>query len=84
MPPVKVLRGESLDVRMLVDRPLVEVFVQHGRAAYLHAVADFTDSNTAVHLFNEGSATVVASNVTVDGMGGRWTSKKPDPQVWKE
>ena len=30
VPPVKVLPGELLDVRVLVDRPIVEVFLMGG------------------------------------------------------
>ena len=77
MQPVMVLRGETLDVRVLVDRPVVEIFVQHGRAAYTHAVTDFVPEKTAVHLFNEGGAVVVASNVTIWGVGCGWTAQRP-------
>ena len=34
---VLVLNGERLEVRMLVDRPIVEVFVNKGRAAFVSA-----------------------------------------------
>lgn len=40
-----------------------QVFVMGGRIAWVHADTLFNDNKTAVHLFNEGSHAVSASNV---------------------
>jgi len=32
---VQLLAGETLDIRVLVDRPIVEIYVQQGRAAFV-------------------------------------------------
>ena len=74
-----VLAGESLDVRLLVDRPIVEMFVNGGRAAFTHAAADFDASRTAVHLL--GGDRLVASSVSVHGMGCGWASEQPLPRA---
>ena len=78
--PFKVLRDESLDVRILVDGPIVEVFVQGGRSAFSWAENNFQRNKTAVHLFNAGSAQVVAKNVSVFGMGCGWRPDEPKPR----
>eukprot|EP00041_Stephanoeca_diplocostata_P017920 m.370352 g.370352 ORF g.370352 m.370352 type:complete len:629 (+) comp20858_c0_seq34:199-2085(+) len=59
----RVLRGETLDVRILVDRSVVEVFVMGGRIAWVHADPLFNETKTAVHLYNDGAHVVAASNV---------------------
>lgn len=76
-----MLQGETLDVRILVDRPLVEVFVQGGRAAYVFADTTFTPDKSSVHLFNWGTsgAAVHARSVSAYGMGCGWTSTLPKP-----
>eukprot|EP00756_Hemistasia_phaeocysticola_P000250 Hpha_TRINITY_DN10174_c0_g1::TRINITY_DN10174_c0_g1_i1::g.131574::m.131574 len=77
--------GESLDVRVLVDRMIVEVYVMHGRIAYVHADEKaserYIQSNTSVHLFNKGTASVSVSNATVFGMGCGWRSDLPHPKA---
>ena len=80
MPAFKVLAGESLDVRILVDGPIVEVFVQGGRSAFSWAENNFQRNKTAVHLFNAGSQNVVAKNVSVFGMGCGWRPDEPKPR----
>ena len=76
--PVRVLKGESLDIRIYVDRPVVEFYINGGRSAYTHASADFSMNNTAVRLFNRGTASPIeASNITVHGMGCGWTATPP-------
>ena len=32
---IKVLTGETIDIRVLVDRPIVEIFVNNGRAGHV-------------------------------------------------
>ena len=56
---------------------MVEIFINGGRAAFTHAVADFALDRTAVRLFNDGKAAVTASNVSVQGMGCGWTTVAP-------
>jgi hypothetical protein len=123
MPPVRILKGESLDVRgthknktavsrdlksicvdlredllfldflswltdstdceqvrVYVDRPVVEIFINGGRAAFTHAAADFALNSTAVRVFNDGKTAVTASNVSVHGMGCGWTAMAPTHQ----
>eukprot|EP00937_MAST-01D_sp_MAST-1D-sp2_P006943 g6943.t1 len=79
---VPVLAGERLDVRVLVDRPIVEMFFQGGRASYTRAAADFSAARVQVHLFNLGAANVAASNVSAFGMGCGWTDTPPAPGDW--
>ena len=64
-------------VRVYVDRPVVEIFINGGRAAFTHAVADFTLNSTAVRLFNAGKSSVTASSISVHGMGCGWTAVAP-------
>jgi sucrose-6-phosphate hydrolase SacC (GH32 family) len=66
-------------VRIYVDRPVVEIFINGGRAAFTHAVADFALNSTAVRVFNGGKAAVTCSNVSVHGMGCGWTAVAPAP-----
>ena len=77
---IALVNGETLDVRVLVDRPLVEVFVQRGRAAYTFADTSFSADKTAVLLFNDGPSAVVASNVSAFGMGCGWATTLPVPK----
>ena len=76
---VLVAPGETLDIRILVDRPVVEMFVNKGRAAFVSADANFSVTKTAVALFNRGTAAVQASNVSAFGMGCGWAKTKPSP-----
>ena len=76
---LKVLTGETLDIRVLVDRPVVEIFVNKGRAAFVSADNSFHENHTKVALFNSGKAPVTA-NVSAFGMGCGWTKTKPTPK----
>lgn len=62
------------------SRPIVEWFINGGRAAFTHAAADFSTNETAVHIFNSGKAELKASHVSVHGMGCGWTDVLPKPQ----
>ena len=42
--------GETLDIRVLVDRPIVEIFVNKGRAAFVSADANFTTTSTTSNI----------------------------------
>ena len=76
--PVRVLKGETLDVRIFIDRPVVEFYIQGGRSAYTHAAANFSVNSTAVRLFNRGTtASIEARNISVFGMGCGWTDAPP-------
>jgi hypothetical protein len=75
---VELLKGEtSLAVRILVDRPVVEVFVQGGRAAFV-AASNFSVGRASVHLVNDG-AVAVAATVNASGMGCGWANALPLP-----
>ena len=77
---VTVQKGEGvLDVRVLVDRPVVEVFVQGGRGAFV-AASNFSASLASVHLLNRGSAAVNAT-VSAFGMGCGWSAALPVPNT---
>ena len=80
-PQVSVLTGETLDIRMVVDRPVVEIFVNGGRAAYVAADGGVQAGRAAVALFNNGTAAVVATNVSAYSMGCGWTDTKPIPKA---
>jgi hypothetical protein len=56
---------------------VVEIFINGGRAAFTHAVADFAANSTAVRVFNGGKTAVAASSVTIHGMGCGWTAVAP-------
>ena len=68
-----------LDVRLLVDRPLVEIFAAGGRAAFTFADTTFSESRTGIVMFNT-DAQVAAQNVTVHGMGCGWVDALPVPK----
>ena len=78
---VTVLKGEKLEVRLLVDRPVVEVFIQGGRGAFV-AASNFSVSEASVHLVNQGVAAVEA-NVSAWGMGCGWAAELPLPHQAK-
>ena len=86
LPAVAVLRGETLDVRVLVDRPVVEFYVQGGRASFTVASQDFSVEQTAVRLYSAALVGITATNVSVHGMACGWTSTPPIPgqQVKKQ
>jgi hypothetical protein len=72
--------GETLDVRILVDRPVVEVFVLGGRIAFVHQDLGYSQSMTAVHVYNEGARAVKATNVSAHGMSCGWLTDMPVPK----
>ena len=75
---VTLQKGETmLDVRVLVDRPVVEVFIQGGRGAFV-AASNFSASLASVHLLNRGAAAVHAT-VSAFGMGCGWSAVLPVP-----
>ena len=84
----KIFPGETLDVRVLVDRMIVEVFVMGGRLSWTHTDVKnvpgeypFDISNTSVHLFNHNSKhSVTVSNVSVYGMACGWRADIPKVQ----
>ena len=49
---VQLLAHEPLDIRILVDRPVVEVWVQGGRDAFV-AAPNFLMDHATVHLVND-------------------------------
>ena len=57
---VQLTSGETLDVRVLVDRPIVEFYVNGGRAAFTNADANFSTTRTGVAVYNHGDATAKA------------------------
>merc|ERR1711924_452183 len=77
----QLLPGEALDVRVLVDRPIVEVFVMGGRIAYAHADAAFSMDRSSVHIFNDAAVPVSTSGVFAYGMGCGWRDDMPQPKV---
>jgi sucrose-6-phosphate hydrolase SacC (GH32 family) len=78
---ITVLEEELLNVHILVDRPLVELFVQGGRGAFV-AASNFSIDKTSVHLVNDGDAAVHAT-VSAWGMGCGWSAQLPTPRVTK-
>lgn len=76
-----ILKGETvLDIRIMVDRSIVEVFVMGGRAvftkSYNPAVFYIPDTNVAVQAW--GAAALTAS-VDVFSMGCGWTNPPYQP-----
>ena len=74
---VAVLPSEKLTARILVDRPLVDVFVQGGRGAFV-AASNFSKELSSVHLVNEGAVAVQAT-ASAWGMGCGWAAQLPSP-----
>ena len=62
-----------------MDQPVVEMFIDGGRAAFTHVVVDFAAISAAVRLCNDEDTAVTASNVSVHGMGCGWTAVAPTP-----
>jgi len=81
--------GETLDVRILVDRPIIETFVLGGRFAWAVA-ADwvpkgpfrrYNPANSSIHFYNyDGESSVGIKNVSVYGMGCGWAATLPTPK----
>ena len=79
VPRFQVLKGETLDLRLLVDRPVVSAFAMNGRVALTHAAADFDIGSTAVHLRGSPERPITVANVSVHGMACGWTDSMPVP-----
>jgi sucrose-6-phosphate hydrolase SacC (GH32 family) len=78
--PFPILKGEAaLDMRILVDRSIVEVFVMGGRAVfsktYNPAVLYVPDTNIALQAWG----TAVTASVDVHSMGCGWTNPPYQP-----
>ena len=70
--PFTVLQGEAtVELRVLVDRVIVEAFAQHGRAQ-LTAHEWGAEGNTAVHMRSAGAQPAVLSTYEIFGMGCGW------------
>jgi hypothetical protein len=78
---VPVLAGEAFDLRVLVDRPVIEAFAMSGRTSYVTADTPFTLTNSSVHIFNDGSSSVHVKSVSAFGMGCGWSPKLPKPAL---
>jgi hypothetical protein len=71
-----------LDLRVLVDRPVVEVFVMGGRIAWVHNDNTFDINNTSVHVYNHGQGkSIIATNISAYGMGCGWRDDLPPPKT---
>lgn len=71
--PFDVLKGErSITVRVLVDRSVVEVFVQGGRASTVARDYNGGEDETAIHITNTDGAALDIANLTVYSMGCGW------------
>jgi hypothetical protein len=75
---VLLLHGETLDVRVLIDKSIVEFFVMGGRAAYVACDKFYSPANSSVHIFT-GAAPVVVANVSAWSMGCGWSHSMPVP-----
>jgi sucrose-6-phosphate hydrolase SacC (GH32 family) len=70
--PFTVLKGESeVSMRVLVDRVIVEAFVQQGRAVVTKSFIPPDSANSVVHLLSINGSTT-ASKATVWSMGCGW------------
>ena len=67
-----LLAGETLNVLVLVDRPLTEVFVNGGRATYTFVDDTFSVERTGVSILNSGSYVINVSNDSTYIMGYGW------------
>lgn len=73
--PFKMTAGQvGVDVRVLVDRSVTEVFVQGGRATGLLAYTPPDQSMTHAHLFAEGGTAVNVSGVNAWSMSCGWNT----------
>ena len=76
---VQVLVGETLDIRVIVDRPVVEIFINQGRAAFVAgALKPFSADRLEVSLFNAGPP--VPATVEAHEMGCGWAQSRPEPR----
>ena len=84
----RLLMGELLTVRILVDRSITEVFVQRGRLAWVQSSFDkltmphdgglFNASEVSVHFYsNDATTAVEVKNVSAFGMGCGWRVDVP-------
>ena len=73
-----VAHGETIDIRAMVDRPIVEWFVNGGRAAHV-AVSPFNPREAAVAVFNLAQSARRFKSVAAYGIGCGWASTKPVP-----
>lgn len=78
VPTVRVLAGETINMRVLVDRPVIELFVMSGRAATTLSGPPFRVNATAVFIFNQGK-TAVTTVTSAHGMGCGWAGSLPVP-----
>jgi len=77
---VPLLPGEAtLDIRVLVDRPAIEAFIQGGRTSFVNADTPFSETNSSVHLFSSGAHPVVVHRVEAYQMGCGWSETLPVP-----
>ena len=67
-------------MRIMVDRPIIEVFLMDGRAAFVASKVPFDLDATSVHLFNSGDASVTARGISVHGIGCGWAAALPSPK----
>lgn len=79
---ILLLKGELLEVRLIVDRPIVELFLMGGRAAFTSTDENFRLDATSTHVFNEGSGGgFTIRNASAYGMGCGWAKARPQPQL---
>ena len=81
--PFTVLPGEaSVDIRIVVDRIIVEVFVQGGRVAFTRSYYPATHMDTGVQLL-VSNGTAAATAATVWSMGCGWVGVDEQAAVWR-
>ena len=80
---VLLLPNETLDVRVLIDKSIVEFFVMGGRAAFVATDKFYSEVNSSIHVFNTGAAPVAVTNVSAYQMGCGWAHDMPSPQPLK-
>lgn len=83
IPLIRIMKGELLHVRLLIDKPVIEVFLMGGRAAFVATKVPYDSNATAVHLFNNGARDVIAREISVKGMGCGWAAGIPMPMYNK-
>ena len=77
-----LLKGELLEIRLIVDRPIVELFLMSGRAAFTSTDENFRLDATSTHVFDEGSGGgFMIRNASAYGMGCGWAKARPQPVV---
>eukprot|EP00912_Choanoflagellata_sp_UC4_P002222 UC4_evm3s1406 len=85
----RLFEDEVIDVRVLVDRSIFEIFVMKGRIAWVRGVqlclpneeSDYCIpmNNNFVHIFNEGEE-ILHTNVSAWTMGCGWANTLPLPR----